>query len=161
LSTPKYEPYETVSRGATNVSYFSNQVIAYVRSMTGAASEKVPQTDQNVHDLTFTYRMTSDIVPFSDFSRDWLNLTNYSGPDLAWRSNYFIFARNLQTNLYDVRLLFRWPILPNGNTGEGRQPYRTMMGGYLMLTNEPGFSGLLPSPYRLHFFEPRTYVKAQ
>jgi type II secretory pathway pseudopilin PulG len=165
LSTPKYEPLG-ISGKVTG--FYSNHVVAYVRSMSGAASEKFPQTNRDVQDLTLSYRVTADIVPFSDFNREWLNLTNatVTAAEQASRSNYFIFARNVQTNLHDVRFLFRWPLLPNGNTGEGRQAYRTMMGGNLARITEFGFPlpapyPSAPSPYLLHFFEPRTYVKAQ
>jgi hypothetical protein len=60
-------------------------------------------------------------------------------------------ASNLTANLHDLRLTFRWPMLPGG-LGNGRQVFRTMVSGNLLRTNEPGWT--------LFFFEPRDYVKA-
>lgn len=55
----------------------------------------------------------------------------------------------LWTNLHEVRLEFRWPLLPNGNTGFGRQTFRACVGGQLV--NQPQNSPL-------YFFEPGTYA---
>ena len=43
-------------------------------------------------------------------------------------SNYWMVAKNLQTNLHDVRLTFRWP-LAKGTNAPGRQVFRTLVGG--------------------------------
>src|ERR1035441_9697183 len=57
LSTPKYVPLSTGG-------LVSNNVVAYVRSMSGAAYEKYPQSNPDVQDLAFSYRMTSEVVPY-------------------------------------------------------------------------------------------------
>src|SRR6266404_9004058 len=59
LSTPRFI-------GITNPvgSYVSNYVVAYVRSMSGNASEKFPQTNSTVQDLALSYRMVPEIVPY-------------------------------------------------------------------------------------------------
>src|SRR5882724_535354 len=137
LSTPKYID---TSSGKV-VSFRSNYVVAYVSSMSGPASEKFPQTNRDVLDLGFTYRVTADVVPYASFNRDWTNYGSYpaSTPDRTNRFIYYKVATAMQTNLYDLRLLFRWPLLANGDAGNGRQSFRTMVSGQLAWTNEFGF----------------------
>jgi len=150
LSTPKYIPWiEGRFSG-----FYSNNVVAYVRSMSGPANEKFPQTNSSMQDLAFSYLMTSEVVPYG---------TNYY--DLSWTAdtNYVKVLNNLGNNLHDVRLLFRWPLRSQGKTGQGGQSFRTLVGGVLQEANEVGFprpNPLVPSPYDLYFFQPRTYVKA-
>ena len=50
-------------------------------------------------------------------------------------ANQWLVSRQITTNLYDLRLLFRWPLLPGGRIGNGRQVYRAMVSG--AITNEP------------------------
>lgn len=158
LSTPKYVPFV---RGK-DVGFRSNYIVAYVRSMSGDASDKFPQTNQSLRELAFSYRMIAEIIPFNGYDNSWVS---YGDPaiknntnEIAARSNYWMYAKNLQTNLHDIRLIFRWPLLPNGNTGNGRQVYRTMASGALMPTNAFGFP--VKPEYSLFFFQPSTYVKA-
>jgi prepilin-type N-terminal cleavage/methylation domain-containing protein len=157
LSTPKYVPLPAIKGGGFD-GYLSNHVVAYVRSMSGPAYEKFPQNNQDVKDLAFSYRMTSEVVPYGSWG------TNYHYYDPSWTAdtNYAAVVNNLNANLHDVRLTFRWPLRSNGQLGPGGQAFRTLVGGSLQETNEPG-PGLhppWPSPYDLYFFQPRTYVKA-
>lgn len=91
---------------------------AKVRSISGAAAEK---GDTNT--ITFEYILTSEIMPFQAI--DPAIITNY--PQL-----------NLQRNLYEVRLTFRWPLLINGTVGNGRKVFRSMISGNFD-TNEMGY----------------------
>ena len=70
LSTPKYVFWGPVGRSSV-IGYYSNHVVAYVRSMSGDAYEKYPQSNPDVQDLGFSYRMTSEVVPYG---------TNYYDP---------------------------------------------------------------------------------
>jgi type II secretory pathway pseudopilin PulG len=153
LSTPKYVPWVSIRPAGSG--YYSNNVVAYVRSMSGPAYEKFPQINQDVQDLAFSYRMTSEVVPYG---------TNYYDPSwTAADTNYAKVVNNLNANLHDVRLTFRWPLRSRGQLGLGGQAFRTLVGGALQETNEPGFyraNSLVPSPYDLYFFQSRTYVKA-
>jgi type II secretory pathway pseudopilin PulG len=143
LSTPKYVPLPL----AKPPGFLSNNVVAYVRSMSGPADEKFPQNNQSMQDLAFSYRLTSEVVPYG---------TNYY--DLSWvNQGNVLVVSNLQANLHDLRLLFRWPLRSQGKSGQGGQSFRTLVGGQLIQTNEPGFGAL---QYNLYFFQPRTYVKA-
>jgi type II secretory pathway pseudopilin PulG len=63
------------------------------------------------------------------------------------------------TNSHDLRLTFRWPLLPGvGGAGPGRQTFRLFTGGRLQKTNDPS-DGVLNLP--LYFFQPSTYVQTQ
>jgi type II secretory pathway pseudopilin PulG len=137
LSTPKYMI-------TTDNDFRSNHVVAYVRSLSGPASEKFPQTNAVVEDLGLSYRMIAEVIPY------W---TNYYDP--VWvsgpgGSNFWMVTKNLRANLYDVRLTFRWP-MARGVNAPGRQVFRTLASG--LLTNDPPGQPLF-------FFLPRTYVKA-
>ena len=112
--------------------YRSNHVVAYFRALSGAASEKFPVDDPNVLNLAFNYRMIVEVhpVPFAEINT--------------------AFARELDGNLKELRLIFRWPLQANGTTGDGRQVFRTMTGGQVIKTN------LLGQP--LFFFNPTTFV---
>jgi hypothetical protein len=151
LSTPRFT-YRNLSDLRDQVIWYSNHVTAYVHAMSGAASEKSPQTNASVRELAFRYRMVSEVVPFAGWDP---NMAQYLVPGLSTdeivtRSNYWMVARNTHTNLHELRLLFRWPLLPQGRTGEGRQVFRAAVGGDLVATNDLG-----PD---LHFFNPSTYV---
>ena len=158
LSTPKYLPMETIKGQSSG--FYSNHVVAYVRSMSGPAFEKYPQTNSTVQDLGFTYRLTAEVLPYGTnyYDPNWTNYTAYPANlmDGIWRSNYWQIANNLQANLHDVRLTFLWPLLPSGRAGNGGQTFRTLVGGQLLQTNDFGY----PNNW-LYFFQPQTYVNAQ
>jgi hypothetical protein len=58
------------------------------------------------------------------------------------------------TDSHDLRLTFRWPLLPTGGAGNGRQTFRLLAGGRLARTTDP----IEPSQ-PLYFFQPSTYVQ--
>ena len=151
LSTPRFTASAGSGKGPGG--YYSNYVVAFVRSMSGNASEKFPQTNVSAQELGLSYRLVTEIAPHADYDRNWTNYTQVglSTNEIIMRSNYWMYAKNLQTNLHDVRLIFRWPLLPNGDAAGGRQAYRTMIGGHLLATNDIGIP--------LYFFESRNYVK--
>lgn len=131
LSRPKYEP--------TGNGFLSNYFVANVRAFSGSVVEKYPQTNSTILDSAFSYRMTvenDDSVPYDP---------NNNSPVQA----------RLLANSHDLRLLFRWPLLPNGDAGNGRQIFRALTGGRLILTNNPALA--IPN---LYFFQPSTYVQA-
>jgi hypothetical protein len=162
LSTPKYT--QITNAGASS-SCRSNYVVAYVRAISGGAAEKYPQTNANVIDGSFSYRLVSEVVPYAYYDPLWVYyddplLTNApvspaAQAEIDNRRRTFQIVVNQQTNLYDLRLLFRWPLFNNGNTGPQRQVFRTITGGYLLNTNDGG-----TGPQILYLFQPRTYKKA-
>jgi hypothetical protein len=137
-----------------------NHVAAYVRSMSGPASEK---NNPAMQDLAFSYCMIPEIIAYGTnyYDPSWTNYTAFlaGSPANVASSNYWMVANNLQANLHDVRLRFLWPLWSGGHLGPSGQAFRTLVGGSLQETNELGLPQ--PSPYDLYFFQPRTYVKAQ
>jgi hypothetical protein len=129
LSTPKY-----VTAG--NLMY-SNHVVAYIRSISGPASEKFPQNNPAVEDLAFSYRLIPEITPVQALGAD----------------------STMQANLHEVRLSFRWPLVDTrGRAGPSQQSFRSTVGGMILRTNDVGYPANRME-YALYFFQPRTYVK--
>ncbi len=120
LSTPEFytnlfggvgmRPIPNVFHGG-----FSNHVVAYVRSISGLAAEKPPQDNQIMREDTFTYRLFVVNAPIVQDSNTVNQINN----------------RLLGASFHELRLTFLWPLLPNGKTGSGRQPFRTAIAGDL------------------------------
>jgi type II secretory pathway pseudopilin PulG len=163
LSTPRITAWGT--RGG----FQSNFIVADVRAMSGYAVEKFPQTNTTILDASFSYRFVPEIlacqatalavvtnnllpVPLDPAAVD---LSNQKGTfqERVARTNYARLMWNLETNSYDVRLTFRWPLLPNGAPGDGRQTFRAMNGGQFETV-------LDPSGQPLYFAKPSFYVKS-
>jgi prepilin-type N-terminal cleavage/methylation domain-containing protein len=127
LSVPKYQP-------AGSGNFFSNHIVAYVRSMSGPAVEKPPQDNPLLVGDSFGYRIICDNVPVQ---------TDNNNP-----SSY---NNELAQNLHELRLTFLWPQQPNGSLGSGRQTFRALIAGQLRpdanLTN-------------LFFYQPQSFTNA-
>ena len=156
LTTPKYVPLFSARGVPSGVR--SNHVVAYVRSISGTASEKFPPNPRSVSDLasslSFSYRLTSEVIPYwtNYYDLSWVTAQQgLSANEIAARANSWMVVSNLQNNLRDLRLTFAWPFTPQGvlpKTARG-QSFRTLVGG--QMTNDPP-----GSPW--FFFQPRTYV---
>jgi len=88
------------------VAFASNYVVALVRSMSGAAFDKFPQDNPTLQDAAFKYRLISEVVPYWNTDPSWVDLavpTSKALPNPSCAPG---------VNLYDVRLIFRWPVLP-------------------------------------------------
>lgn len=161
LSTPKYVPWVNSGKGGGS-GYYSNNVVAYMRSMSGSAFEKFPQNNQSVQDLAFNYRMTSEVVPYRTnyFDPSWTSYGAFptNSPEYAARLNFAKVVDNLNANLHDVRLTFRWPLRSQGQLGPGGQAFRTLVGGALLVTNAFGFSAR--PEYDVYFFQSHNYTNA-
>ncbi len=142
LSTPRY------SKGFTQ----SNYVTAYFRSLSGAAVEKTPQNNGDVLENAFAYRLIVENTPYLPFDTNSVNFaaTGLTAPEAEQRTNSWRLFNQLKNSSRDLRLTFRWPVLPNG-VGNGRQTYRLLVGGQVTATND-----LAGQP--LYFLEPSTYV---
>jgi hypothetical protein len=159
LSTPKYIWTNSPRVGPGLI---SNYVVAYFRSMSGPASEKFPQYNTDVRDLSLTYRMVSEVIPTSSWDNDWTNYVYYvlhgTTNDWSWRSNYFNVAKALHADLNEVRLTFRWPYFTgSGAIGNGRQVYRTTAGGYIQAYPQANPPSLATT---LYFVQPRNFITA-
>ena len=100
---------------------------AKVRSITGSAVER------DRAGLGYDYILFTQVLPFTDFPPANLG-----------------FAANLSANLYELRVVLRYPALPNDSFGNGKKVFRCLVSG--TLANEP-----LNSPY--FFFQPQTLVQ--
>ena len=157
LSRPKLE--WTTNNAAAH--FFSNYIVANVRSMSGSAVEKYPENNATVLDNAFSYRMIAEIDSYVPFDPGTTNVSPPGGltpPQLAARISNSTVVSNLLANSHDLRLTFRWPLLPSGDAGNGRQTFRTFSGGQILQTSDL-HDGVAPLP--LYFLEPSTYVRAQ
>lgn len=140
MSFPKYTEQATMT----------NTVTVYMRSISGNASDKPPQLNSNIRDLGFSYRLTTEVAPYYS---DIQSPSNEAPQDI-------LVAQNLHTNLYQLRLTFRWPLLPNGGVGSGRLTFRTMTSGYISTIPNPLSALSLFGP-ALYFLQPSTFAAAQ
>jgi type II secretory pathway pseudopilin PulG len=151
LSTPKFT-YDDPNLNLNNGDFTSNYVVAYVRSMSGTAFDKYPQDNATLRDASFKYKLISEVTPYYYTDNSWMDSASTSFQGVTYTN----IVSNKKINLYDVRLIFRWPVLPNGNIGPNRLVFRTLMSG--SVTNElTNFK----NPLHAYFFENRNYVKAK
>ena len=111
------------------------RVEADVRAISGSAVEKGPG-NQNIG---FEYRLTSEVTPFSSYTVATALHTN--------------LATNMQANLHEVRLTFRWPlgdqVLANKRRqvlGNNRKVFRDLISGQLWSNNHEYF--FLPNRFQ-------------
>ena len=142
LSTPRL----ILPKNSTPIpsSFTSNYVVAYIRSISGPAIEKSPQTNAIIRDLAFRYKLIPEVNQFNDWNLGWVNFneTGLATNEIVIRSNSWRMAQSKQANLNEIRLLFRWPIDAKGNAGNQRQVFRSMVSGHLVLTNVGGRSAM-------------------
>ncbi len=60
------------------------------------------------------------------------------------------YNQQLTANLHELRLTFLWPQLANGNVGPGRQTFRTMVAGQIVMANDHN--------QVLYFYQSQTFV---
>ena len=138
LSTPEYtdgfQPITNLYNGG-----YSNHVVAFVRSVSGLAIEKPPQNNSIMQENSFSYRLLCVNAPMA------------ADPNSLLQSD---FTREMARNLREVRLLFQWPLQPNGSVGFSHQNFRTSVAGLLLATNEPGFA------QALYFYQSESFTNA-
>jgi type II secretory pathway pseudopilin PulG len=154
LVAPKYGP----GAGSTSSTYSSNSVTAVFRAMNGPAMDQ--GRSQPSRDFAFTYLVTIEIVPASNYPFLIGNRLNYTSPtnitakDGAAPDTASATATQLLKNLYDIRLTFRWPLLPTGQLGNGRQVYRSSAGGSII--NIPNALGIPNLTF--NFLQPQAFL---
>jgi len=148
LSTPAYlsPDLATFDNG-----YYppTNYVRAWLRAMNGSASM---QNGSNSI-MAFRYVVDMQITPHTWFSYD---STNFAGYNLGTQdyTNRFIRwneARCMNRNLYDVEMVFHWPIVSSG-LGPNRQTFRGTIAG--CITN----CAVSGAPGDYYYFEPLTFT---
>ncbi len=141
--------------------YQSNYVVAYVRAFSGSAVSLAPQTNTAILGDAFSYRMIVENFPYSAidtnaFCLDCAATNGLTVDDMANRTNLMHSVWMLQTNSHDFRLLFRWPVLPNGEIPRyGFLTFRGMADGALLQTADPD-PALTNQP--LFFVTPSVYA---
>jgi len=138
--------------------YQSNYFVAYVRSISGAAVDKVPQANSVILADSFIYRMIVENFPYSPVDTNGLCMdcvyTNgLSAADMAERTNYANAQWLLLANAHDFRLKFRWPVLPGGRILDYNATFRSMADGVLTNIPDPNIK-LQP----LYFVQASSYV---
>jgi type II secretory pathway pseudopilin PulG len=165
LSTPKYVVIPSSSKNGA-IWFRSNYIVGFVRAISGAASEKAPQTNASVRELAFNYRLVAEMSDYgtnyyhplwTNFNDQTLYGTTPNIAEITARSNRWLMVNNIQTNadFHDLRLTFRWPLLANGGAGNGRQVFRALVSGQLRATNEATFPNDLF--YTTYFIGSRNY----
>ena len=120
---------------------YSNHIYAYVRSFSGLAAEKPPQNNQIMREDAFSYRILCVNAPMAADTNA-----------LSDRNDRY--TRQLAGNLRELRLLFLWPQLPNGNVGDFRQSFRASIGGQLIKTND------FFTDQPLYFYQSQSFTNA-
>jgi type II secretory pathway pseudopilin PulG len=145
LSTPEYTSdasgnFAPLGSTVNAGDYYSNHVVAYVRSISGPAEEKPPQNNEIIQQNSFTYRVLCVNAPVA------LD-TNTVGQG---------YAKQLAANLRELRLLFLWPQQANGSVGNQRQNSRMLVAGQLF--NIPDTTVVPNVP--LYFYQPQSFTNA-
>jgi len=158
LSMPKWNPDITIPPYPPLIQ--SNYVVAYVRAFSGPLVDKTPQTNATMITDAFTYRMIVENFPYTPvdtnaFCMDCPAAIGLSAEQLAARTNLSRAVFMLQTNTHDLRLRFRWPVLPNGQIPNyGLATFRSLTDGILFRTNDPG------APNQpIYFVQPSSYLQ--
>ena len=112
----------------------SNHIVAYVRALSGVAAEKPPQDNDIMRDDAFAYRVFCVNAPVAVYS----NSVSES------------YNRNYGYNMRELRMTFLWPLLPNGNTGKGRQTFRVNVAGQI--------ARVFTNNLDLYFYQPQSFT---
>ncbi len=106
----------------------TNRITARLRPITGAAADRVPMRGTTTNDLGFRYQMGVEIVPAVPTSLVLMqDIAAQTGDDRP-----LFRAAGIATNLWDVRLIMRWPVVERGNdfyVGNGRKTFRARIAG--------------------------------
>jgi type II secretory pathway pseudopilin PulG len=161
---------------------YSNHIVAYVRSISGLAAEKPTQKNAIMVEDSFTYRLYAvNAAQDFDVPAIWLASQNYNAGDVVayyyqgtatyWRANaattvadvpsvsskwvqFTYYNHVLAGSQRELRLTFRWPQLPNGNIGSGRQIFRASV------PQETGTRNYSPVGQLLYFYQPQYFSPA-
>lgn len=173
LSYPKYTLANT-----NNGDCWSNFITADFRAITGSPMDQ--GTSQSSKDFAFSYRVAVEVVPSASypFARWDTTSENFTALADAPRddgsvSNNWPAAKSLQNNLNEIRLRFRWPVLPPGErlddgeqlpgakVGNGSQVFRTSAGGWLQpFSVASSITTNVVSPPGLYWYiQPQSYAQ--
>lgn len=160
LSVPTYQPVRGNYRGGQPVRWSTNEVTALMRSISGSASQRFQS--QEFRENAFTYLLTTTIAPYVPIVTN--NIPSQRSDNVA--RERLKTVQNFSTNLYDVRLHFRWPVNVSGRgedmqyqVGKREQVFRSLVNGRLTRTNgSPFFHQDDPRFANLFYFQPSTFA---
>lgn len=131
----------------TQVQYYSNHIVAFIRSMSGSAVEKPPQDNALMQQDSFSYRLISVNAPLAAD-------TNYAAFNPAVTN---AFNWQLAANLHEIRLRFSYPLQPNGSLGAGDHNFRCLVGGQVGMA----YRTVNPVPGQvLYFYQLQSFTNA-
>jgi type II secretory pathway pseudopilin PulG len=122
LSVPKFEFIGTTR--------YTNRTTARVRAITGPATEQSPAT--NTIQSTFRYQLQTEIVPYYPIPRELIR-AQLKNADTN-QSPLRFFNESVGSNLWDVRIILRWPVVERGSdwfVGNNRKTLRAQVAGIL------------------------------
>jgi len=135
ICTPRY-----LNLGGTE---FTNRTRALFRAASGPLATEAT----NAQDFAFAYLLSVEVIPQSGI----VNTYVAPGGDPA-------LVAAAATNLWDLRLIFEWPILRdatnNTRVGAGRRVFRTLVGSRLVQEDQTNSMGVVTNS--LWFFTPDT-----
>jgi prepilin-type N-terminal cleavage/methylation domain-containing protein len=146
LTTPEFTdpvtgaPSDALSFFSGN--YYSNHIVAYVRSISGPAVEKPPQDNQILQEDAFSYRLFCVNAPVATDTNIFNTLIYPNGPPA--------YSQQLAANLHELRLTFLWPQQPNGSLGAGRQTFRALVAGQVV-------TNAIYGPL-LYYYQPQSFA---
>jgi prepilin-type N-terminal cleavage/methylation domain-containing protein len=112
LSMPKY------------VGPVTNKVTARLRPITGAAADRSPMRGTDMNTVAFRYQMMVEIVPALPMPEPFVGETK--------NLQLIQFNEAVGRNLWDVRLVLRWPVVERGTdffVGNNRKTFRARVLG--------------------------------
>jgi prepilin-type N-terminal cleavage/methylation domain-containing protein len=138
LSTPEF----VNSNGVPSINWaYSNHIVAYVRSLSGVAAEKPPQTNDIMVADSFSYRVLCVNAPVP-----------VAGNYFSLPAEQQKYLQQLFVNQHELRMTFLWPQLPNGKVGSGRLTFRATIAGQTIITNDSG--------RKLYFYQSQSFTNA-
>ena len=180
LSMPKYVYLVPAAPPPPVLVVWSNTVTAVFRAINGPAVDQ--GQSQASKDFAFQYQVTIELARCAESpflaGGSWVNLTSPNNINVANPAATDLFYQALQKNQFEMRLTFRWPVLPNGQLGGGRQVFRSSVTGTYLTSSPPlpplspnnpqpynsyanmpmGASYAYPNEALLFFMQPDTYT---
>jgi type II secretory pathway pseudopilin PulG len=153
------------------------------RAISGPLSDK--GSTLAARDFAFAYHMTVELIPYDSGHATVLGvfnntnnlnldpLTNYTflaisnfnlnAQQIAYRSNNYLLYRmhkQMQANLYELRLSFAWPVIPDLSVpfmgqvvGNNRRTYRALLPGSIVLANPANVNSDTTANFPIDLFQ--------
>lgn len=139
---------ESFASGIYNspVNYYSNHIVAFVRSLSGSAVDKPPQDNPLMRQDSFAYRLVAVNAPLAGD-------TNYPANNPA-QTNAFDWQ--MAANLHEVRLRFTFPLQPSGALGSGDLNFRSLVGGQVSYRKV----AVPPFGQTLYYYQSQSFTNA-